>query len=134
MIGTLLVILASKPSIPEWSKDDAMQGFGSAKGSGGVKHCPTKADVRYLTCELVAGPVVVRTSPVIAPYRHGRLVRKSLPSSGLMESSGGAGAHPYSDFVRTHVGEPWNGFGSGNGDGANDSGNGNGTGLGGCGG
>jgi hypothetical protein len=111
-----------------------MQGFGSANGSGGEKHCPTKADVRYLTCELVAGPVVVRTSPVIAPYRHGRLVRKSLPSSGLMESSGGAGAHPYSDFVRTHVGEPWNGFGSGNGDGANDSGNGNGTGLGGCGG
>ena len=134
MIETLLVILASKPSIPEWSKDNAMQGFGSAYGSGGEKHCPPKADVRHLTCELVAGPVVVRPSPMIAPHRHGRLVRKSLPSSGLMESSGGAGAHPYSDFVRTHVGEPWNGFGSGNGDGANDSGNGNGTGLGGCGG
>src|SRR2546430_13962684 len=96
----------------------------------GVQTCALpispKADVRHLTCELVAGPVVVRPSPMIAPHRHGRLVRKSLPSSGLMESSGGAGAHPYSDFVRTHVGEPWNGVGSGNGDGANDSGNGNG--------
>src|SRR5207244_11976957 len=108
MIETLLVILASKPSIPEWSKDDAMQGFGSAYGSGGEKHCPPKADVRHLTCG-TGGPVVVRTSPVIAPYRHGRLVRKSLPSAAVLRRSGRPGAHPSRDVVCPHAGDAWNG-------------------------